>query len=62
MKFSCKGHEPWMLRGPLEPTHAVPKCFPSEELPEQVTQDSAKTKTLGKLSEMLRVIAAGTRK
>lgn len=25
-----------------ELAHAVPKCFPSEELPEEVTQDSAK--------------------
>lgn len=48
--------------GTLEPAYAVPECFPSEKLPEQVTQDSAKTRTLGKLLEMLRVIAAGTRK
>jgi len=44
MKFPCKGHESRMLREALEPVHVVPKCFPSEKLPEQVTQDSTQTK------------------
>lgn len=30
--------------GTLELVHAVPKCFPSEEVPEEVPQDFAKSR------------------
>lgn len=47
-EVSLQGHESWMLQRTRELTHTVPQCIPSEEPPEQVTQDSAKTKTLWK--------------
>lgn len=64
MKLPCKGQGSWMLWGALEPAHAAPKCFPSEELPEQVTRDFAKTTHtyFGKLLKMLRAPSAETKK